>query len=163
MNDSVPSKEQAAFEAWLNGPASEPTISPDNPYRDSDWRTQHMYEVWCAAWNARAAHEPPAEPTVSKAIDDYGPWTQEQLAFLVENVANCLEHGTSVPPCAAELRGIAKHMRAAQPPVPEPHVIKQIEHALQDNPGGISREMADYIRGCISDYRHALTKEASHD
>lgn len=41
-------------------------------------------------------------------------------------------------------------------PASEPHVIKQIEHALQDNPAGISREMADYIRGCISDYRHAL-------
>jgi hypothetical protein len=53
--------------------------------------------------------------------------------------------------------------RAAQPPVPEPHVIKQIEHALQDNPAGISREMSDYIRGCISDYRHALTKEPSRD
>ena len=39
----------------------------------------------------------------------------------------------------------------------EPHVIKQIEHALQDNPAGITREMADYIKGAISDYRHALT------
>lgn len=37
----------------------------------------------------------------------------------------------------------------------EPHVIKQIEHALQDNPAGVTREMADYITGAISDYRQA--------
>lgn len=56
--EQAPSKEQVAFEAWLNGPASGPTISPDNPYRDSDWRTQHMYEVWRAAWDAYSANEP---------------------------------------------------------------------------------------------------------
>jgi hypothetical protein len=48
--------------------------------------------------------------------------------------------------------------RTAQPPAPEPHVIKQIEHAIEDCPGSVTRQFADYIRGCISDYRHALTK-----
>jgi hypothetical protein len=58
---------------------------------------------------------------ISGALDDYAPWTLPQLALLVENVANCLDAGTSAPPCAAELRGIAKHIRAAvEPPASLP-------------------------------------------
>jgi hypothetical protein len=65
------------------------------------------------------------------------------------------------PTLLAMLRGLAATVEgmirdgATLEPAHEPHVITQIEHALQDNPGGISCEMADYIRGCIADYRHA--------
>jgi hypothetical protein len=54
MNEQAPSKEQVAFEAWLDGP---PT-SPDSPY--SDTQIRHLYEAWCAAWKARAENEPRA-------------------------------------------------------------------------------------------------------
>lgn len=56
---------------------------------------------------------------VSKAIDDYAPWSIPQLALLVDNVANCLDHGSSASACAAELRGIAKHLRTAHEPPAE--------------------------------------------
>lgn len=53
----------------------------------------------------------------------------------------------------------AKERRAAHEPSPEPHVIKQIEHAIQDaGLYGISKCLADYITGAIADYRHSLTK-----
>jgi hypothetical protein len=44
----------------------------------------------------------------------------------------------------------------------EPHVIKQIEHALDDCRDQIAGGVASYIRGCISDYRHAVKALTEH-
>lgn len=89
---------------------------------------KHIVAAVLEGFEVSSAHEPPDAPTVSKAIDDYGPWTLPQLAFLVENVANCLDHGTSASACAAELRGIAKHMRAPIPP-------RRVDCTCNDFPG----------------------------
>jgi hypothetical protein len=66
---SAPEPPQAskdAFEAWLNTPG--PATSPDNPYTVTLIR--HLYEAWCAAWRARAAHEPPAAPVAYRKFID---------------------------------------------------------------------------------------------
>lgn len=57
-----PSKEQVAFEAWLSSPATRPQASPY-----SDTQIRHLYEAWCAAWKARAAHEPPVNDEIPRA------------------------------------------------------------------------------------------------
>jgi hypothetical protein len=90
---------------------------------------------------ARAALEPPAVPTG---------WVLGE-----GRITSADPSDPSKPPDARPWAPLYRH---APPPAPEPHVIKQIEHAIEDCPGSVTRQFADYIRGCISDYRHALTK-----
>lgn len=105
----------------------------------------------------RARHEPSTEQAERDDMENVGRAFMERLHEAMPEYSWCN--------CPSEviydLINQRDEARAAQPPVPEPHVIKQIEHALQDNPNGISREMADYITGAIADYRYALTKEGN--
>lgn len=80
--------------------------------------------------------------------------TNEAYCRYAEHLKSALDGtGVRVVLLTEGIRVTAAEERSETPA--EPHVIKQIEHALQDNPGGVSREMADYITGAISDYRQA--------
>lgn len=100
---------------------------------------------------------PSVEP-IARVINNNQPgWTNivDTAPNVTLEVGAPLYSRESVMRLAAALAG-AIHKN--EPPPQEPHVMKQIEHALKDHPDKISRELADYIVGCIADYR--CVKEA---
>lgn len=116
--------------------------------RDAVWnyilglqRDLYEAEKLIAVQQERIAHEPPADPEAYRLLNAalyYVPREREIHRYITAYLT-----------------------RPTQPPSPEPHVIKQVEHALDDCRAQIDKGIADYIRGCISDYRHALTKGAA--
>jgi hypothetical protein len=156
----------------INREKSEWAMGCSNPSCNAELIGYSCDEV-IAQWNRRASNEPPAECAqcdeligerdhAQDALQDThialggdGEWVARSPSWAPPDSGDL---HLDVPELARERMAELERLRAAQPPSPEPHVIKQIEHALQDNPAGITREMADYITGAIADYRHALTK-----
>lgn len=98
----------------------------------------------------------PKTDAAAKMIDEY---LGQRCTDYDENCMTCVAWRLYDDSASMRAQLEASERRGTEP-LTEPHVIKQIEHALQDNPAGCTREMVDYIRGCISDYRHSLTKSS---
>ena len=84
---------------------------------------------------------------------------EEMLSRLRAYVVACEKFGYISPAIlqdyATETRQLFEDNTDTLEPSAELHVIKQIEHALDDCRDKIDKGVADYIRGCISDYRHS--------
>ena len=81
------------------------------------------------------------------------------LKRVAEGVGAWLLHrfGPDTPE-GREGQTLLKAAESSDEPTAEPHVIKQIEHALDDCRDKIDRGVSDYIRGCIADYRQSAVK-----